>query len=99
MFGFIQFISTIENRIVDIDFDSARLIGIEKSIDTYTSNTDLTNYDHWIYGKCNNDTDTVGISNLINFSDYFQGACIRKYYNKNDKKYYETNDENFRCLY
>ena len=95
MFGFIQFINTIENRIVDIDFDSARLIGIEKSIDTYTSNTDLTNYDHWIYGKCNNDTDTKGIGNLINFTDYFQGACIRKYYNKNDGKYYETNDENF----
>ena len=96
IFGFFQFINTQKNDFVDIDFDSVRFIGIEKSIDTYISNSDLTNYDHWIYGKCNNDTDIEGINYLINFNDYFRSACIRKYYNKNDGKYYETTDDNFR---
>ena len=85
-----------ENRVMKIDFDSVRFIGVEKSIDTYTSNTNLTNYDHWIYGNCNNDTDIKGISNLIDVENFKESTCIRKFYNKNEKKYYETNEKNFR---
>ena len=97
MFTFLQLYDTSqESTVIDIDFDSVRFIGLENTIDTYVSNSDLTNYNHWIYGKCNNDTDTEGINHLINFTNYFKGACIRKYYNKNDRKYYETNDINFK---
>ena len=97
MFNFIQIYDTYHREnIVEIDFDSLRIIGIEKTIDTYSSNPDLINYNHWIYGKCNNDTDTKDIGYLITFNDYFQSACIRKYYNKNDGKYYDTTDINFK---
>ena len=97
MFNFLQIYDTLEgDSAKEIDYDLVRFIGIEKTIDTYTSNTELTNYDHWIYGKCNNDSDTKGISHLINFKDYYNSACIRKYYNKTVGKYYETNDINFR---
>ena len=97
MFSFIQLCNTSnENIAMNIDFDLVRFIGIDKPIDAYTANTDLTNYDHWLYGKCNNDTDTEGISYLINFENFLGSACIRKFYNKNDGKYYETTDKNFR---
>ena len=73
-----------------------RFIGLEVAIEIYVSNPDLSNYNHWIYGKCNNNTDAKGIEHLINSSYYFKSACIRKYYNKTVGKYYETNSINFR---
>ena len=93
MFNFVQL---NQGYVVDIDFDSLRIIGLERTIDMYIADSDLRNYDHWIYGKCNNDTDTKDIGYLINSNDYFKSACIRKYYNKTVGKYYETNDINFR---
>ena len=49
----------------------------------------------WIYGKCNNIIDTQDIDHLIEFENFTESACIRKYYNKENKKYYHTNDINF----
>ena len=96
MFSFLQIYDTVSNVPVSVDFDLVRFIGIEETIDIYAANNDLTNYNHWLYGKCNNDSDTEGISHLINFEKFFDSACIRKYYDKNDKKYYDTTDKNFR---
>ena len=53
-------------------------------------------YNHWIYGKCNNDSDIKGISNLVNQELYEQALCIRKYYNKEKDEYYDTDNVNFR---
>ena len=94
LFSFFQLVR--DDVVLDIDFDSLRFIGLDVTIDTYVSDSDLTNYNHWIYGKCNNDSDTQGIGYLINSVDYFKSACIRKYYNKTTGKYYENNDVNFR---
>ena len=94
MFNFLQI--SLNDKEVDIDFDSVRFIGIENTIDNYVLYPDLTKYNHWIYGKCNNDTDIEGINYLINFNSYFKSACIRKYYNRTLGKYFETNDVNFR---
>ena len=94
MFNFIQILKS--GDVVDIDFDSIRLIGIEVDIDNYVAYNVLTNYNHWIYGKCNNNTDVKGIKHVIKSEDYFKSACIRKYYNKSIGKYYETNNINFR---
>ena len=96
MFSFLQIYDTVSNVPVNVDFDLVRFIGIEETIDTYAEDNDLTKYNHWLYGKCNNDTDTKGISHLINFEKFFDSACIRKYYDKNDRKYYNTTDKNFR---
>ena len=96
MFSFLQIYDTTSNTPINVDFDLVRFIGLEETIDTYAANLDLTNYNHWLYGKCNNDSDTKGISYLINFDKFTESACIRKYYNKDDKKYYETTDKNFR---
>jgi hypothetical protein len=52
--------------------------------------------DHWIYGKCNNDSDTKGISYLIDKDFFNESACIRKFYNHKEGIYYDINEPNFR---
>ena len=95
MFSFIQ-LTDIESNLPDsIDFDAIRIIGTELDISLFEK-IDLSKYDHWIYGNCNNDTDTKGISELINFDKFNESACIKKYYKKDDNKYYNTNEANFR---
>ena len=52
--------------------------------------------DHQLYGKCNNDSDTKGISHLIDKEFFNESACIRKFYNQQEDKYYDVNEPNFR---
>jgi hypothetical protein len=95
MFNFIQIKDTRKNIPDIIDFDIFNIIGIEKEIDIYEQDPNLANYNHWLYGPCNNTTDTEGIRELITFDHFTESGCIRKYYNKDDKVYYDTNSPNF----
>ena len=95
IFSFIQVLDTASNTPAPIEFDSVRIIGLETTVDLYKLNNNLSQYNHWLYGRCNNSSDTEGISYLINFDYFTESACIRKYYNKDDKIYYNTNDEKF----
>ncbi len=94
MFSFIQIKDTRLNIPDIVDFDILNIIGIEETIDNYNY-TNLDKYNHWLYGPCNNSTDIEGIEELITFDHFTESACIRKYYNKDDKKYYNTDDINF----
>ena len=96
LFTFIQFLETSSNSAEIIDFDSIRIVGIEETINLYEDNHNLSNYNHWLYGPCNNYSDTQGISELINFEYFTDSACIRYYYNKDHQKYYSTEDSNFK---
>ena len=107
MFNFIQVYDQTSNTPRKVEFDAVRVIGLEETIDNYapfkdaSTNPDgikrtITDYDHWLYGYCNNDTDTKGISYLINQDKYLESACIRYYYKKSDGKYYATNEAGFR---
>ena len=98
--SFFHFISlaVAENNYTDmgVDFQNFRIIGIEDYFANYLLNRNLSNYNHWIYGLCNNESDTQGISHLIQYNFYEKSACIRKYYDKTDKQYYDTWDTKFR---
>ena len=95
MFNFIQILDTVKNTPSPVDFDLLTIIGLEETVDIYQDKNNLTEYNHWLYGKCNNSTDVVGINSLINFEFFTESACIRKYYNKEEKKYYNTNEKGF----
>ena len=95
IFNFIQILDTVENIPFSVDFDLLTIVGLEETVDIYETNNDLSKYNHWIYGKCNNSSDIVGLHNLINFNNFTESACIRKYYNKNENKYYNTNEKGF----
>jgi hypothetical protein len=88
--------SSKENLLSPIDFNMVRIIGLESiTIDNYPT-TNLINTPHWLYGLCNNSTDTESIGYLITSENFYSCACIRKYYDPNTKKYYTTNDNNFK---
>ena len=79
-----------------IDYDSIRIIGLTIQINLYAeSNRNLSNITHWVYGSCNNDSDIKGIESLIKDDIYKNSACVRKYYNKEEQKYYSTDEKGF----
>ena len=95
IFHYIKIINTESNNVDPIDFDSVRIIGLIQTIDIYsTSDKNLLNLTHWIYGNCN-DNDIKGIENLINEVNFKNAACIRKYFNKEEQKYYNTSEKGF----
>ena len=98
MFNFIQISDTKTDAVITLDFSIFRVVGFDEVFyDEYMNNPNiLLNVNHWIYGYCNNNTDTEGISNLIDFDLYEQSACIRKYYDKKKQKYFKTGEEGFR---
>ena len=78
-----------------IDFDKVRIIGFKNIIiDNYYTSTDLETIPHWIYGSCNNSTDTVNIGYLMT-SEIYNCACVRQYYNPEKKKYFSINETDF----
>ena len=96
IFHYIQFTSTSDKGISPINFDMVRIIGIQDiTIDNYPY-INLENIPHWLYGFCNNNSDTQNIGYLITSESFSQSACIRSYYDNIKKKYYDTNNNNFK---
>ena len=96
LFHFISL--SLNNEIVGdsgVDFRSFRIIGLDTYYQTYSKNKSLNNYNHWLYGLCNNESDTDGISHLINVDYFNKSACIKKYFSSTDQKYYNTNEPKF----
>ena len=100
MFHFIQVSDPATNQKVPLDFASFRIVGFD---DAYSDNymkdpgpSIVKTKNHWVYGNCNNNSDTEGISYLIDQKYYEQSGCIRKYYDADKKKYFETGEEGFR---
>jgi len=98
MFNFIQISSKRDNKPIPFDQTVFRAVGVDDVFyDEYYQNPEiLENIDHWIYGYCNNDSDTEGIGYLINFDYYEQSACIRTFYDHQKKQYFKTGEAGFR---
>jgi len=79
-----------------VNFENFRVIGFDTYYHKVYINGGINRFDHWLYGYCNNDSDTKGISHLINQEFFKKSACIRKYFSYQDQKYYDTGDINFR---
>lgn len=96
-FHFISIQKNIDNpEEQEIDFESFRLIGFETYLDEYINDKNLSNFNHWLYGQCNNDTDTIGISDLITQKYFTKSACIKKYFDSKEQKYYDLNESKFK---
>ena len=80
----------------EIDFESFRIIGFETYLDEYINDKNLSNFNHWLYGPCDNDTDTKDISNLITQKYLTKSACIKKYFDSKDQKYYDLNETKYK---
>ena len=79
-----------------VNFENFRILGFDIYYYYAYLNGSINNFDHWLYGYCNNDSDVDGISNLINQQYFEKSACIRKYFSQKDQKYYDTGNINFK---
>ena len=97
MFNYVQFIDKYDNSKLGFDFSVLRAVGVNSIYyEQYMNNPEIiSNENHWIYGSCNDNTDIEGIENLIDPIVYNNAACIREYYNKDEKKYYKTGEKGF----
>ena len=97
LFHFIQLITSGSLSLPKAaDLSSITIYGYEETIENIMVKNDPMQFNHWVYGKCNNDSDTKGIAYLINHNLYEEALCIRKYYDLSTDSYYETSDEKFR---
>ena len=96
LFHFIKLGDTKNNKNnKNLDFESIRIFGFEYTIDNYISNNDLSKYNHWLYGPCNNN-DMKNVEELIIQEFPEKSACIRQYFNVENQKYYNISDKNFK---
>jgi hypothetical protein len=97
IFHFISMGTLINNFEVNgVNFTDFRIIGFEESSENYLKDRNLYGRNHWLYGQCNNKTDTEGIGFLIDYPFFEKSACIRKYYSTEDQQYYDTGEPKFR---
>jgi hypothetical protein len=78
-----------------IDFTMFRIIGSQIYYESMMKLPSIKLLPHWLYGPCDNKTDTVGVSHLIKYDFFGKCACIKKYYDLNTKAYYSVGDPNF----
>ena len=78
------------------DFQAFKVIGLDTYFERYKSNENLNNFNHWLYGPCNNETDAKGINHLITQEYFTKSACIKKYFNSTEQKYYNISEEGFK---
>ena len=80
------------------DFSKFKIIGFNTYFESYLYSKYMLHFDHWIYGKCKNENYTKEIKdkNLDNYEFFGDSACISKYYNHNDKKYFNFGEIGFK---
>ena len=97
-FNFIQITQGKNRAIKELDFNKIEIIGLNISIEGFKNLADLSQISHWVYGKCDNKTDIKGVEHLLKNETFFKSACIKKFYNHKNSKYYDIDDENFEWL-
>ena len=73
------------------------LVGVQNSVEaSYIENNNESNFDHWIYDKCEESDIDQYYNFLENYTQYFKhGLCIKKYYDSKLRKVISYNDPKF----
>ena len=100
LFHFVNIVKNERGNIIyeEFDFTYFNIIGVQAYTDNYLSNLErggLFTFDHWLYGYCNKEDNTEGLDDLIIYKSFEKSACIKKFYNKSDKHYYDIGNSNF----
>ena len=86
----------------DFDFLGFTVIGLDSYYVNFLENNNLTQIDHWLYGKCDKFPEENSLSTLLtsgsvnNYENFKNFACIKKFYNSQIGKYFIIGDKNFR---
>ena len=73
------------------------LVGVQNTNEaTYIANNNESNFDHWIYDKCDEADIDKYYDILYNFTNYFKyGLCVKKFYNSTLRRVILNNEPNF----
>ena len=80
------------------DFSRFNIIGFKNYITAYLYKLKVKNLntmEHWLYGYCDKAINTEGLDDLITYELFNESACIKYYYNKEEKQYYKVGDPSF----
>ena len=83
IFHYINLISVTANKSIVLDFKSISIFGINRTLDSYNGNYDLSKTSHWVYGLCDYDNYNISsksFNKLIDKNLFSQSACIRKFF-------------------
>ena len=87
MFHFV----TIGNK--PIDFRAVTVFSTYKYITDYVENSDISQFEHWIYGVCDkSDLDSIQIDNNTYLEE---GGCIKEYWNVEKRQYFKKGEQGF----
>ena len=94
--GIFHFIVTGEEYNILYDDRAFSIFGVYDNADVIEEDTNMTKYNHWIYGPCTKSDIGKFKDNLNDYIESFnQGMCIQKYYDKINNIIYDKNDINF----
>lgn len=72
------------------------IIGVNLKHETLLANNNESNYDHWIYDRCDNDDIEDKIEYLEDYEELYRfGMCIKQFYNSTSKKTINISDTDF----
>ena len=81
LFHFINIVQNSRDSFIEsIDFTMFRIIGSQIYYTSVIKLSSIKEVPHWLYGPCDNKTDTEGVSHLIKYDFFGKFACIKKYY-------------------
>ena len=83
----------------EVDFTIFNIIGSDIYGDGFLNNQNengLNKMTHWIYGFCNKNINTEGLDDLLTYDFFEKSACIKKYYNSSEGKYYDIGHPKFK---
>ena len=96
LFHFINIAQTSSNTTYEgIDFTAFRIIGFQRYYLSYLNDKNISLFHHWLYGYCDNETDTKGISQLITYDFFGKSACIKKFWDTTEQNYFDKGHPKF----
>ena len=100
IFNFFQIYSTENGGYFD-DYNSKYIHSYITYVHSEFKESELDQYEHWVFDKCKNENDENSLdpSMLLNIENFTNSACIRYYYNSEEKNYYSIEDEKFKWPY
>ena len=97
LFHYLNLISASQDKSIEYDFNSIRIYGIKRGVEGYLTSFDYAKTDHWEYALCNYDEDIghTKLNKIIDKNIFSQSACIKKYYNSDEEKYFNKGEPGF----
>ena len=96
LFHFIKNIKNIQGNTINVGFDftTFNIIGSYVYYNNFIMPPPFV-FDHWLYGNCDKETNTERLDDILTDDLLEKAACIQKYYNAAEGKYYSIGDPQF----